>query len=174
MPPVSSVSLAEVKRFAFAWPLAFCSTPRVTPKEHLIGCLRALCADHGGPDGVAEAVGVSAENLKQILAGTKLPSKQPRGVGPTLQRKIEAVFPGWAQLRPAALAAATTSPAQTAAVSADVAYVAEAAAKLSPSRMRRLIAAVDWLAGQHGDEVTITFSIAPRDDEPTPARDRTT
>lgn len=90
--------------------LAFCSNEHMTPKEALINSLIALCERQGaqlvGEDGakarqrgaevVAAKAGVSADNLKQILAGTKLGSGEPRGVGPTLQRKLEAAFPGWA------------------------------------------------------------------------------
>lgn len=70
----------------------------MTIKDHLIECLKALCRANGGPEGVAEASGVSAENLKQIIGGTKLPSGRPRGVGPGVQSKLDAAFPGWARL----------------------------------------------------------------------------
>lgn len=102
---------------------------------------------------------MSAENLKQIVAGTKLPSGSPRGVGPALQRKLDAAFPGWSKLVDA------PPPA-----SAGVAYLTEVAAKLDPDRMVRLIAAADMLAGAHGDKITITFSIAPHVDAPSAAR----
>lgn len=66
------------------------------PKDRLIAALRHLCAEEGGPRGVAMEIGASAENLSQILAGTLLPSGAPRGVGPGLQRKLERRYPGWA------------------------------------------------------------------------------
>lgn len=98
-PPLSSVSLAAVKRFAFAGNVAFCSNAGMTPKEHLIQCLKALCDANGGPEGVAEKAEISADNLKQIIAGTKLPKTgEPRGIGPLLQKKLDASFPGWAKL----------------------------------------------------------------------------
>lgn len=71
-------------------------------KAHLIERLKALARAQGGPEAVAEASGVSAENLKQIISGTKLPSGQPRGVGPGLQAKLDKAFPGWAQIAAAA------------------------------------------------------------------------
>lgn len=122
----------------------------MTPKEHLIDCVKALCSAHGGPDAVGEAAGISPENLKQIVAGTKLPSGSPRGVGPALQRKLDAAFPGWSKL-----AAAPPS------ASEGVAYLAEVASKLDSDRLLRLIAAAEMLAGSHGDKITIAFSIAP-------------
>lgn len=80
------------------------------------------------------------------------------------------VVAGWTP--PTADSDLPAPPEPAPATSADVAYVAEAAAKLSPDRMRRLIAAVDMLSGPHGDQIAITFSIAPRDGEPTPSRER--
>ena len=68
----------------------------MTPKDLLIERLTTLCATHGGVEAVAETAEISLENLKQILAGRLLPSGERRGVGPTLQRKLEAVYPGWA------------------------------------------------------------------------------
>lgn len=67
----------------------------MTPKERMIQRLKDLCALHG-VDVVAVEAKVSADNLRQIIAGTKLESGAPRGVGPTLQRKLEAKYPGWA------------------------------------------------------------------------------
>lgn len=69
----------------------------MTPKEQLIERLRALCARSGGPVAVADAAGVSPENLQQILSGVKLPSGEPRGVGPTVAKKLQAAFPGWSE-----------------------------------------------------------------------------
>jgi hypothetical protein len=40
----------------------------------------------------------SAENLKQILRGVTLESGARRGVGPNLQKKLEAKYPGWSRL----------------------------------------------------------------------------
>lgn len=74
----------------------------MTTRDHLIRKLKELCNTHGGPITVADEAKVSAENLKQIIAGTQLPSGQPRGVGPNLQRKLDARYPGWSGLEAAA------------------------------------------------------------------------
>lgn len=128
----------------------------MTPKEHLIECVKLLCSSSGGAESVADQAGISVDNLKQILAGTKLESGNPRGVGPTIQRKLDAAFPGWSML-----AARGAQPSKS------VAFLAETAAKLNPSQLERLIAAADMLAGPHGDRLTISFSIAPRVEAPT-------
>jgi hypothetical protein len=70
----------------------------MTPKEELIEALKQLCKREGGAVAVAEAAGVNDQTLYQILKGIKLPSGEPRGVGPGLQKKIEAAFPGWRTL----------------------------------------------------------------------------
>ena len=59
----------------------------VTPKLELIEALRRLCAVHGVLV-VADTIGANDQTLKQILVGTKLPSGEPRGVGPNLQRRL--------------------------------------------------------------------------------------
>lgn len=94
MTTLSSETLTRVKRFAFAQSLAFCSNVGMTPKAKLIQALKRLCERHG-VEHVAEKADVSAENLQQIIKGTKLPTGQPRGVGPTLQGKLSTAFPGW-------------------------------------------------------------------------------
>lgn len=65
-------------------------------RDSLVEALRRLCDKEGGHAVVAEVAGVSADNLWQILKGIKLPSGEPRGVGPRLARKLDAAFPGWA------------------------------------------------------------------------------
>jgi len=67
----------------------------MTPKDRLIERFKALCKRHG-VDVIAREIRANVDNLKQIIAGTKLPSGAPRGVGPTLQRKLEAKYPNWA------------------------------------------------------------------------------
>lgn len=67
----------------------------MTTKDALIEAFRALCEREGGVELVAEKIGASAEGLGQVLAGVKLPSGQPRGIGPGIQRKLEARYPGW-------------------------------------------------------------------------------
>lgn len=73
----------------------------MSPKEHLIDRFRALCAAvPGGVQEIAIATDSSAEGLKQILAGTKLPSGSPRGVGPKLQKRLDERYPGWSGIGP--------------------------------------------------------------------------
>ena len=71
------------------------SNQGMTPKARLIQQVKVLCRKHG-VETVAAKARISADNLRQIIAGTKLQSGEPRGVGPTLQRKLEAAFPNWA------------------------------------------------------------------------------
>lgn len=62
--------------------------------DELTEALRALCRDAGLLQ-VADAAGLSAENLKQILAGYKLPSGNPRGVGRHTRARLDETFPTW-------------------------------------------------------------------------------
>lgn len=73
----------------------------MTPKEQLIEALKALCARAGGHVVVADTIGANEQTLWQIVNGTKLPSGQPRGVGPQLQTKLEKHYPGWSNSLPA-------------------------------------------------------------------------
>ena len=56
---------------------------------------RRLSASNGGPEGVAQTAGLSAENLKQILQGVPLPSGNPRGVGPAVRKALSTRHPRW-------------------------------------------------------------------------------
>ncbi len=66
----------------------------------MVQALIALCEKHGGHVTVAEKARVSPDNLWQIVNGTKLPSGNPRGVGPALRGKLTAAFPGWLSATP--------------------------------------------------------------------------
>lgn len=63
--------------------------------DPIVLALRRLCDENGGADEVAQRARISAENVKQILRGVKLPSGQPRGVGRQLRDKITLAFPDW-------------------------------------------------------------------------------
>ena len=63
--------------------------------DQFVAALRRLCLEQGGPEVVAGAIRSSVENLKQILAGTPLPSGNPRGVGPGIRKKLTSKFPNW-------------------------------------------------------------------------------
>lgn len=60
-----------------------------------VQALAALCERHGGHKSVAARAGVSDENLWQILNGIRLPSGNPRGVGPKLRAALSSAFPDW-------------------------------------------------------------------------------
>jgi len=47
---------------------------------------------------VADEIDVNDQTIWQIINGIKLPSGNPRGVGPRLQSKLDAGYPGWANL----------------------------------------------------------------------------
>lgn len=63
--------------------------------DPMVSALIALCKAEGGEKFVADKAAVSAENLLQITKGVKLPSGNPRGVGPGLRAKITKAYPGW-------------------------------------------------------------------------------
>jgi hypothetical protein len=69
----------------------------MTTRDNLIEALRTLCSKHGGYKAVADKAGVDDQSIYQILSGVKLPSGNPKGVGPTMQRKLDTAFPGWAE-----------------------------------------------------------------------------
>lgn len=71
----------------------------MTPKEALIDALRALCKREGGYKAVALVIKSNPQTIYQIVAGVKLPSGEPRGVGAQIQKKLEKHFPGWSHLR---------------------------------------------------------------------------
>lgn len=70
----------------------------MSPKEHLIERLIALCDANGGPYNVAKLAGISTEGVSQIIQRKPLLSGAPRGVGPHVQHKLDTAFPGWAGL----------------------------------------------------------------------------
>lgn len=70
----------------------------MTPKEELIESLRLLCTNEGGAEAVAAKSGIDGQVLYQIVRGIKLPSGQPRGVGPKTQKALSDAFPGWSSL----------------------------------------------------------------------------
>jgi len=63
--------------------------------DPMVSALIALCKSEGGEKFVADKAKVSAENLTQITKGVKLPSGNPRGVGPGIRAKLTAAYPGW-------------------------------------------------------------------------------
>lgn len=67
-------------------------------RDPIVQALISLCDENGGYEKVAARAGVSAANLWQIVAGTKLPSGKPRGIGPRLRESISSAYPNWMEL----------------------------------------------------------------------------
>lgn len=63
--------------------------------DPMVKALIALCDSEGGYKFVADEARVSPDNLWQIVNGTKLPSGNPRGIGPGLRAKITKAYPTW-------------------------------------------------------------------------------
>lgn len=63
--------------------------------DPLVKALIDLCKREGDFKNVADKAKVSSDNLWQIINGTKLPSGNPRGVGPGLRGKLSAAYPDW-------------------------------------------------------------------------------
>lgn len=70
----------------------------MTPKDKLIESLRELCRVQGGYKAVADKAGVDDQSIYQIISGVKLPSGNPKGVGPKIQTALSRFFPGWEAL----------------------------------------------------------------------------
>lgn len=60
--------------------------------------LKALCEANDGYRSVAAAIHANPQSIWQIISGTKLPSGNPKSVGPQLRRKLDSVFPNWQNL----------------------------------------------------------------------------
>lgn len=123
----------------------------MSPKQHLIERLRALCGLHG-VETVADEIGASAENLRQIVSGTKLPSGAPRGVGPKIQRQLDRSYPGWA-----ALSTNHDRPD----VRAALPVLVRAIAQLTSTQWHMVRAALDGLPGQTDRVDEVAEAILP-------------
>ncbi len=69
----------------------------VNTKDRLIACFRRLCETHG-VETIAEKTHSNVEGMRQIQRGRKLASGEPRGVGPTIQKRLDKHYPGWSSL----------------------------------------------------------------------------
>jgi hypothetical protein len=98
--PDDSVTLVLGQAPRYSGGMSECFNPSVKTSEHLIDALRLLCDREGGHGPVAVASGVHPQTLYQIVAGVRLPSGKPRGVGRELQGKLDRVYPGWADAPP--------------------------------------------------------------------------
>lgn len=45
---------------------------------------------------MASVIEANPQTIHQIISGVKLPSGNPRGVGPNLRKRLEEAYPGWA------------------------------------------------------------------------------
>jgi len=63
--------------------------------DPLVAALIRLCEKEGGFKQVADRAKVSPDNLWQIVNSIKLPSGNPRGVGPRLREKLSSAYPEW-------------------------------------------------------------------------------
>lgn len=70
----------------------------MTPKQQLIESLRLLCEREGGRKAVADAIKYNEQTLWQVLAGTKLPSGESKGIGARMQKRLDERYPGWHEL----------------------------------------------------------------------------
>jgi hypothetical protein len=65
------------------------------PKDSLVAALVELCKKEGGHLRVAKEAKLSTDLLYQIVTGVKLPSGNPKGVGPQTRAALEKRYPGW-------------------------------------------------------------------------------
>ncbi len=134
----------------------------------LVEHLKRLCDLHG-VDVVAEKARVSADNLKQILVGTKLPSGQPRGVGPQVADKLEKAFPNWARLQP------VSEPKEATTVNATVQHLMDLLAGLDDDALANAAKQLQKLADSPDstrarDSLIAALSVAPVAATPTKPR----
>lgn len=57
--------------------------------------LIALVNAEGGYEAVASKADLNAQAIYQVCSGVKLPSGNPKGVGPKMRRALDKAFPGW-------------------------------------------------------------------------------
>lgn len=67
----------------------------MTNQDPYVLALASLCEKRGGWKAVAAKIGTNDQTLYQITTGKKLPSGNPRGVGPKLRSLLDEHFPGW-------------------------------------------------------------------------------
>lgn len=63
--------------------------------DPFVKALADLCAREGGYASVADKAKVNADGLWQVLNGVKLPSGNPRGIGPGTRKKLTDAYPDW-------------------------------------------------------------------------------
>jgi hypothetical protein len=68
--------------------------------DKFVLALTKLCEESGGYARVADAIGSSPATIDQIIKQVKLPSGNPKGVGPSLRRRLDVAYPGWSDVEP--------------------------------------------------------------------------
>lgn len=63
--------------------------------DPFVRALQRLCEKVGGHDAVAARIGANGQSIYQIVSERKLPSGNPKGVGPALRIKLTQAFPDW-------------------------------------------------------------------------------
>lgn len=66
--------------------------------DQLATALDRLCTKEGGWKVVARKLDVNDQSLYQITTGKRLPSGNPKGVGPKLRSLLDEHYPGWRTL----------------------------------------------------------------------------
>lgn len=66
--------------------------------DPLVTALSRLCNKEGGWKAVASKLGVNDQSLYQITTGKRLPSGNPKGVGPKLRNLLDEHYPGWREI----------------------------------------------------------------------------
>jgi hypothetical protein len=67
--------------------------------DFLVSAFRDLCDREGGYKAVAARISANDQSLYQIYAGVRLPSGNPKGVGPKLRKALDDAYPGWSSSR---------------------------------------------------------------------------
>ncbi len=130
----------------------------MTPKEFAIECFRSLCDRvPGGVASIADATGLSAESLTQVLKGTKLPSGKPRGLGPNSIDAITAQYPGWMDLGSGELTAGRAQSGPS--LDQCLGVVARVVASASKIQRRQLAALLESLASAPEDRADTCAAI---------------
>lgn len=94
----SSVSLVEASSVLhLQWSSALLDHP--TMRDPLTEALERLIQREGGREKVADEIQSSEQTLYQIIKGVKdSRTGTPKGVGPSLRKRLDARYPGWREL----------------------------------------------------------------------------
>jgi SOS-response transcriptional repressor LexA len=68
--------------------------------DALTAALARLCEREGGYAVVAEKAGLNDQSIYQVIKGVKLPSGNPKGVGPAMRNALTRAYPQWLDPEP--------------------------------------------------------------------------